>query len=144
VHYGLIKWAALDGEVPEGVPNYWLKRIGPTLVFGSKHAILLQMALIPLTMCRFSIAALTESVLDRFLPLNRMIKIHIHLGYSTVGLVVFATLLFLVHDGTLCAGGEEYYCNRLMSEIMITGYGITGLILFVATTSYLISTHNPI
>jgi predicted ferric reductase len=65
-----------------------------------------------------------------------MIKIHIHLGYSTVGLVVFATLLFLVHDGTLCAGGEEYYCNRLMSEIMITGYGITVLSLFVAATSY--------
>ena len=48
------------------------------------HAILFQMALLPLTMSRYSIAALSETVLNDFVPLNRAVRMHVHLGYVMV------------------------------------------------------------
>ena len=63
------------------------------------HASLLQMALIPLTMSRFSIATLSESVLDRFVPLNRALRMHIHLGYTMVGIVFLDTAFFFTFFG---------------------------------------------
>ena len=92
VHFGLIKWDEQRATVPDGAPNYWWKRIAPPLEFGSMHAILFQMALLPLTMSRFSIAALSDSLVDRFIPMNRMLRIHIHLGYT----MVRPLLLFLL------------------------------------------------
>ena len=95
VHFGLIKWDEQRATVPDGAPNYWWKRIAPPLEFGSMHAILFQMALLPLTMSRFSIAALSDSLVDRFIPMNRMLRIHIHLGYTMVRpfVVVFVVVV---------------------------------------------------
>jgi hypothetical protein len=43
IHYGRIKWIAQENVFAEDDPFYWLKRLGPPITFGSKHAILLQM-----------------------------------------------------------------------------------------------------
>jgi len=116
---------------------YWWKRVVPPVLFGSKHAILFQASLIPLTMSRFSIAALSETFLDRFIPLNRAVRIHMQLGYAMVLIIVLAALLFVAYFGALCGQGEQVYCDGLKSEIMITGYAMTALTLLVASTSML-------
>jgi predicted ferric reductase len=134
-HFLLIKFHEQEQSVPEGAPYYWLKRIAPPLEFGSMHAILFQMTLIPLTMARFTIAALSESILDRFVPLNRALRIHIHLGYTMVVIVFFATVFFFAFFGLLCNNGEEAFCEKFTSEIMITGYAILAFLLFIAGTS---------
>ena len=100
------------------------------------HAILFQMALIPLTMCRFSLATLSDSLVDRFVPLNRMLWIHIHLGYTMVIIVFLATLFFFTFFGLLCSRGEEQFCAKFRSEIMATGYAILGFLLIIAGTSH--------
>ena len=94
------------------------------------------MALIPLTMSRYSIAALSQSILNRFVPLNRALRIHIHLGYTMVGIVFWATIFFFIFFGTLCASGDEAFCDKFTSEIMCTGYGILGSLLIIGGTSY--------
>ena len=136
LHFGLIKWDEQKNSVPEGADFYWAKRLVPSVEFGSMHAILLQMALIPLTMSRLSIASLTDSIVDRFVPLNRMLRIHIHLGYVMVLVVFFSTVLFFIFFGTLCANGDESFCDKMTSEIMCTGYGILSCLLIIAGTSY--------
>lgn len=84
------------------------------------HAILFQMALIPLTMSRFSIAALNESFLDTLIPLNRALRMHIHLGYTMISIVALATVFFFGFFGMLCSDGEEKFCFIFSSEIMLT------------------------
>ena len=122
--------------VPENAPNYWWKRIVPPLEFGSMHAILFQMALIPLTMSRYTISTLSESFVTRFVPFNRVLRMHIHLGYTMVLIVFLATAFFLIFFGVLCNRGEDDFCEKFTSEIMCTGYGILGSLLIVAATSY--------
>jgi hypothetical protein len=58
------------------------------------HAILFQMALLPLTMCRFSISTLADSVANRIIPFNRTLRMHIHLGYTMVLVLTAATFFF--------------------------------------------------
>jgi len=87
-------------------------------------------------MSRYSIAALSDSVLERYIPLDRALRMHVILGYTMVGLVVFATFLFVSYFGVLCSGGEQDYCSGLTSEIMLTGIAITVLTCFVAVTSH--------
>lgn len=122
--------------MPEGADFYWWKRIMPPLEFGAMHAILFQMALIPLTMARYSIAHLSESFLNRFIPLNRTLRMHIHLGYTMVIIVCVATILFFAFFGLLCNNGQEEFCAKFRSEIMCTGYGIFASLLIIAGTSY--------
>jgi len=100
------------------------------------HAILFQMALIPLTMARYSIATLSGTVLNRFIPMNRSLRIHIHLGYTMVIVVFFATILFFTFFGLLCRNGDQAFCDKFTSEIMCTGYGILASMLIVAVTSH--------
>ncbi|CAB9518019.1 generating NADPH oxidase heavy chain subunit [Seminavis robusta] len=135
-HFFLIKFDQKAAAVPEGAPFYWWKRIVPPIEFGTMHAVLFQMALIPLTMCRYTIAGLSESVVNSVVPLNRMIRLHIHLGYTICILLVLSTILFFIFFGTLCANGEEAICAKLTSEIMCTGYGIFASILILLGTSY--------
>lgn len=94
------------------------------------------MALLPLTMARFSIAALSDSTLDRFIPLNKSVRIHIHLGYTMVIIGFFATLFFFAFFGLLCAQGEEAFCDKFTSEIMCTGYAIFATLLIIGGSSY--------
>ncbi|KAL7560334.1 hypothetical protein ACA910_020257 [Epithemia clementina (nom. ined.)] len=136
VHFGLVKFEEQKATVPEGAPFYWWKRIAPALEFGSMHAILFQMALIPLTMSRCSIAALSETVLQDFVPLNRAVRIHIHLGYVMVLIVGLATSLFFIFFGRLCAGGQQDFCDKFRQEIMITGYIIVAFLIVIGATSH--------
>ena len=63
------------------------------------HAILFQMFLIPLTMSRYSIANLSTSKLNNYLPLDKALRIHIYLGYTMVSIVFLATLVFFAFFG---------------------------------------------
>ena len=100
------------------------------------HAILFQLALIPLTMSRFSIASLSGSIVERFVPLNRTLQMHIHLGYTMVLIVFTATCVFFTFFGVLCNDGEQQFCDNFRNEIMGTGYGILASLLIIAGTSY--------
>ena len=135
-HFSIIKFRFQDGNVPETAPRYNLLIYTPTVMFGSKHAILFQMALLPLTMSRLTISMLGNTPVSKFLPLNRMLNIHIHFGYTMVLIVLLATLGFFIFFGLFCSDGEQQSCDGLISEIMITGYVITGLLLFIAGSSY--------
>lgn len=135
-HFFLIKFDQKAAGVPVGAPHYWWKRIVPPLEFGTMHAVLFQMALIPLTMSRYSIASLSDSAISKFIPLNRTIRMHIHLGYTICGLLVLSTILFFTFFGTLCSDGDQTTCAKFTSEIMCTGYGIIAAILILLGTSY--------
>jgi predicted ferric reductase len=132
----MIRDGSIAPSLREDDPYFWAKRIPPPLVFGSKHAILFQMALIPLTMARYSIASLSGTVMDRFIPLDRAMRIHVYLGYSMIFLVLFATVALVAFYGSLCLLNEQDYCARLTSEIMCTGYAITVVVLLIGLTSY--------
>ena len=136
VHFGSIKWQANLTSVKDDEDYYMWKRVGPTILFGSKHAILLQMLLIPLTMSKFSIGALSETIVNRFVPLNKALKMHIYLGYTMISLTLFATVGFFVYFGALCSFGDKDFCSKMTSEIMFTGYGIVVFLLFMGGTSY--------
>lgn len=101
------------------------------------HAILFQMALIPLTMSRLSIAFASNTALNRFIPFNRSQRIHIHLGYTWSIFVLLSTTFFFTFFGILCADGEQDFCDKFKSEIMITGYLIVASCIVIAITSYL-------
>jgi len=135
-HFGLIKFQEQENKVPAVAHRYWAKRLIPPIEFGSMHAILFQMALIPLTMCRYSIARLSNSFLNRFIPLNRTLHMHIHFGYTMVLIVFLATIVFFIFFGLLCSEGEQAFCDKFTSEIMCTGYGILGCLLLIAGTAY--------
>jgi Ferric reductase like transmembrane component len=137
-HFAMIKFQQQKENVPETANQYMLKRIIPTIEFGSMHAILFQMSLIPLTMCRYSIASLSDSVLQTIVPLNRTLRMHIHLGYVMISIVFFATVVFFGFFGFLCVHeGEQPFCDKFTVEIMITGYCILGSLLLVGVTSFL-------
>jgi predicted ferric reductase len=135
-HFALKKLDTQLGAVPETANRYWWKIIAPSLEFGSMHAILFQMALIPLTMARFSISTLCESFVDKILPLNRTFRMHIHLGYTMIIIVFWAVIFFFAFFGLLCSDGEEAFCEKFTEEIMITGYCILAFMLLVGFTSY--------
>ena len=105
-HFALIKFQQQENAVPEGAPRYWAKRLIPPIEFGSMHAILFQMALIPFTMSRYSIASFSNSKLNKYLPLDKALRIHIHLGYTMVSIVFSATIVFFIFFGLSCAEGE--------------------------------------
>jgi len=136
MHFALIKFEQQADKVPEDAHRYWLKRLIPPIEFGSMHAILFQMALIPITMCRCSISALAESTVNKVIPLNRALAMHIRLGYTMIIIVFFATILFFFFFGLLCSEGEQAFCDKFTMEIMITGYCILGTLLIIGLTSH--------
>ena len=136
IHFAFVKFEEQAEKVPEGAHRYWLKRLVPPIEFGSMHAILFQMALIPITMCRCSISALAGSVVNKVIPLNRSLAIHIHLGYTMITIVFFATIFFFFFFGLLCSEGEQAFCDKFTMEIMITGYCILGTLLIIGLTSH--------
>lgn len=135
MHFALIKFEQQAEKVPVGAHRYWLKLLVPPIEFGTMHAILLQMALIPITMCRCSISGLADSVVNKIIPLNRALAMHIHLGYTMIIIVFFATIFFFFFFGLLCAEGEKAFCDKFTMEIMITGYCILGTLLIIGLTS---------
>mmetsp|Transcript_30987 Transcript_30987/g.74540 ORF Transcript_30987/g.74540 Transcript_30987/m.74540 type:complete len:837 (-) Transcript_30987:1632-4142(-) len=135
-HFALRKLDSQLANVPETANRYWWKIIAPPLEFGSMHAILFQMALIPLTMARYTISNLCDSFISSILPLNRSLRMHIHLGYTMIIIVFLAVVFFFAFFGLLCSDGEEAFCEKFTDEIMITGYCIFGFFLLVGFTSY--------
>jgi NAD(P)H-flavin reductase len=136
MHFALIKFEQQADKVPHGAHRYWLKRLVPPIEFGSMHAILFQMALIPITMCRCSISTLAESAVNKVIPFNRALAMHIHLGYMMIIIVFFATIFFFIFFGLLCSEGEQAFCDKFTIEIMITGYCILGTLLIIVLTSH--------
>ena len=145
-HFFLIKYRARHPGL-RAANLYWWKRLTPPFEFGAMHAILFQMALLPLTMARQSVAALSMTYFGKkFLPLHKVVAMHIHLGYVMVSFVFASTILFFVFFGQACAqqksgkeptpGGKHTFCHKMTSEIMATGLAIMGCLLLVAATSY--------
>ena len=146
-HFFLIKFRVQAASVSPGENLYWWKRLAPPFAYSSKHAILFQMALLPLTMARQSLAALsTTSFGKNFLPLHKVVAMHVWIGYVMISLVFAATILFFAYLGQGCAqqksgkeptpGGQHTFCDKMTSEIMATGLAIAGFLLLVAVTSY--------
>ena len=138
MHFGLIKFHIQQEVVPINANRYWWKILVPTFEFGTMHAILLQLALIPLTMCHLTISNLQKyRLIKHFIPFQSVLRYHISLGYVIVFLVFLTTVVFLSFFGVLCSDGDEEFCNKLTSEIMITGYVIFAGFMTVGVTSYL-------
>ena len=135
-HFFLVKFQEQEDSVPSGANRYWAKRLIPPLEFGTMHAILFQMAIIPLTMSRLSIASMSTSFWNRYMPFNRMTRLHIYLGYVMVSAVTVSTLVFFVFFGLLCSDGEQAFCDKFTTEMMITGYLLVLMLLVVSITSY--------
>ena len=81
----------------ECISNWPLKQAHSSIL--STHFILyiflvlFQMALIPFTMSRYTIASLSNSKLNDYLPLNKSMSIHIYLGYTMVCFSIMATVM---------------------------------------------------
>ena len=134
-NFAIKKFTEQKGVVPEGANRYWWKVLAPSVEFGAMHAILFQLALLPLTMSRYTIAYLSQTALSRFFPFNRLLAIHYHLGYVLVSFVFLATVFFFAFFGLLCSDGEQAFCDKFKSEIMITGEWLIR-VLFVPVAGY--------
>lgn len=137
VHYGRYKHATLLESLQPQIPYYRAQLLAPSFIYGCKHAILFQMALLPLTMCRYTISTMSDTVLNRYIPFNRATRMHVYLGYATVVLTMVAGLGFFLFYGSLCGFGVDEYCDRMTSEIMITGYLLLLGVAILGATSYL-------
>ena len=119
----------------------------PALEFASMHAILLQLAIIPMTMCRYTLTALNKTFLNKVIPFNHITAMHIHLGYTAIIIVFLATVTFFLFFGLLCEeqkqgmepspDGQFTFCDKFTEEIMNTGYGLIIIMLILFLTSFL-------
>ena len=118
--------------------NTWRSIVYP-FQFGIKHVILFQLALLPLTMSRYSISALDNAcpLVNRFLPMCHMLSVHVYVASVMVVLVFLATVVYMIFFGVLCGQGIEEYCTKLTSEIMCSGYAIVICLGLLTITSYL-------
>ena len=145
VHYGFFKFQKQKQVLHDSnneEPFYWWRLIIPPIEYALSHAILFQMVLLPLTMCRWTIATLSSSTsssftpIASFIPFHRMLRMHIYLGYTMVSLVVLATLVSVGYLSALCSHGDDYACSKFSSEMMFTGYGLLAVLLLITGTSY--------
>ena len=145
-HFFYNKFRVMEAKVGPKANRYWWKRLIPPLEFGSMHAILFQMALLPLTMCRHTLSELSTTALSRVVPFNRTTAMHIHLGYTMISIVFLATIVFFVFFGTMCSDqrsgiepapkGVNTFCMKFEAEIFLTGLAILFLLLLVGFTSF--------
>jgi len=76
-HFFYIKFLVQEAKVPVGANLYWWKRLTPPFEFGAMHAILFQMALLPLTMARSTVAYVAQTYIGKkFIPLHRVVAMH--------------------------------------------------------------------
>ena len=73
-HFGLLKFQSQSSKVPEAAPFYTWKIGVPTFEFGTMHAILYQLAILPLTMCRLLIANLSQTFVSKIIPFDEMTR----------------------------------------------------------------------
>ena len=81
-----------------------------SLDFGAAHAILFQLALIPLTMARYSIAHWSGGGIHHVIPLELMPQVHAYLGYWITALTTLGLSFCLTLTGVLCAHGTYVLC----------------------------------
>jgi len=132
-----VKFHSQKEKLPAAAPYYELKVGVPTFEFGAMHAILLQLALLPLTMCRYAISGASNTIFHKFIDLDGLTKYHIGIGYCFVALLFGSTMVFICFFGFLCSQGEDKFCKNFQSEIMITGYVLFTLFMTVGVSSYL-------
>ena len=76
-HFFYVKYRVKEAEVPDGVNLYWWKRLTPPIAYGAKQAIMFQMMLLPLTMARQTVAAMSNTYFGRKLvPLHKIFAMH--------------------------------------------------------------------
>eukprot|EP01134_Creolimax_fragrantissima_P004739 CFRG4739T1 len=155
------KWKFLDDTLPTTAPNYWPKKLIPCFEFGAMHSLLFQMALLPLSMCKYLITVLRSTRFKRLVPFDYFVRAHIYLGYQMGIQLVVAFIVFVLFFGTLCAKHKKYdfpprykcecttcfrdtskagtepvdFCAKFGDEIMITGYVILVIYLTMLFTS---------
>jgi predicted ferric reductase len=105
------------------------------------------MGIIPLTMARQTVAYVSTTSIGKFLPLHKIVAVHIHIGYIICVYVFVSAFSFFTFYGIACRqqitgnepcpGGVRTFCKKLQSEIMITGIVILGCSVLVACTSFL-------
>jgi len=140
-HFFYNKWKRQEGAVPEGAPNFWWKRLVPPIEFGLMHAILLQISLVPLTVSRSLLAALsTNSILSEAIPFNYMMDFHIQIGYTFCIVMIASSILFFVFFGHICSEFNKEkdpldLCANFSKEIFGTGLAILAITLVVFFTS---------
>ena len=112
-HFALKKFDSQMEKVPEAAPFHSWKVGVPTFEFGMMHAILFQLAVIPLTMCRLSIRSLSSTFLNRFVPFDSMTQYHIAVGYTVVIFLVSTTAIFFMFFGVICNSGDASFCAKV-------------------------------
>ena len=112
-HFSLKKFDSQMETVPSGAPFHSWNVGVPKFEFGMMHAILFQLAVLPLTMCRLSIASLSDTFLCRFLPFNRMTDYHIAIGYTLVIFLLATVSIFFMFFGVICNSGDDSFCRKV-------------------------------
>ena len=142
-HFFYLKLQQRTAVLPNPeAPNYWLKLLVPPVEFGAMHAILFQIALVPLTMSKNLLSkASTASPLASVFPFEHVVSFHIFVGYLFCIIMILSVILFVVFFGKVCGDHQEgrdpaNLCLKFSSEIMGTGWGIFGTTLIVLTSSY--------
>ena len=141
-HFFYIKFRQQEKGVPDAAPNRGLKRFTPPFEFGAMHAILLQLSVIPLTMCRSLLAWLSTSTpLPRVLPFEHIVQFHIFVGYFFCTIMVLSVIFFFTFFGKVCSDylndlDPADLCRNFSREIMFTGYGILVATLIILSSSF--------
>lgn len=127
--------------MPTGAPNYWLKRLVPPVEFGLMHAILFQLALIPLTMSRRLLALLSTDALGTAFPFHHIMQFHVQVGYAFCVFIIGATALFFAFFGKICHDHNRGLDPADLCEKFRTEIFATGLVTFAATSVVLITSY---
>ena len=61
--------------------------------------------------CHNSNDKITDTILSKIFPLNRMLQFHIHLGYTMV-LIIFLAVAFGLFFGLFCRDGEQQFYDN--------------------------------
>jgi hypothetical protein len=72
---------------------YWARRIIPSLEFGSMHAVLFQLALLPITMARHLVTT------SGLISTSSLYFVHIHLGYTVCVTIIVAIVIVIIFFG---------------------------------------------
>eukprot|EP00038_Savillea_parva_P009097 m.181250 g.181250 ORF g.181250 m.181250 type:complete len:1046 (-) comp15201_c0_seq1:102-3239(-) len=138
-HFFLHKYARKLRDIPEGDTNEHMKRILPAMDFGTMHMVLLQFALLPVTVSRSLLAWI--STWTTALPLDQVMTMHIQIGYTFGACMVVAPASLNIFLAKLCwdaSNGREEMdtCHIFTSEIMLTGYMILVITYVMMITAY--------
>ena len=153
-HFTLKKFDSQMEKVPSGAPFHSWNVGVPKFEFGMMHAILFQLAVLPLAMCRLSVASLSDALLCRFLPFNSMTDYHIAIWYIFVIFVLATVSVSFMFFGVICNSGDDSFCRKVWSNNKfsnfnfrftlhsLTCYFHVGYVVFVFFTSFYTTRSN--